>query len=98
MEYICLTLIVNKKGGADTLSLVAEVDTILARFKKQYEGKFKIEICSLIFFNLKKNYKKLLIIYTNSNTYILSIVIVQVIVRLVMEQKHYIGPRLNHEI
>ena len=37
-------VIVNKKGGADTLRLVAEVDAILERFKKQYEGQFEIYV------------------------------------------------------
>lgn len=37
-------LIVNKKGGADTLALVAEVDEIIAKFRKQYEGQFEIII------------------------------------------------------
>jgi multidrug efflux pump subunit AcrB len=35
-------LVVNKKGGADTLALVDEVNIILAKFKTQYEGKFEI--------------------------------------------------------
>ena len=37
-------LIVNKKSGADTLALVAEVDGIVERFNKQYEGQFSINI------------------------------------------------------
>jgi multidrug efflux pump subunit AcrB len=37
-------LIVNKKGGADTLALVAEVDKIIERFRTQYEGQFEIVI------------------------------------------------------
>lgn len=37
-------LIVNKKGGADTLALVAEVDAIIERFRKQYEGQFEIVV------------------------------------------------------
>lgn len=35
-------LIVNKKGGADTLALVDEVNIILEKFRSQYKGKFKI--------------------------------------------------------
>lgn len=35
-------LVVNKKGGADTLALVDEVNAIIARFKKQYEDQFQI--------------------------------------------------------
>lgn len=35
-------LIVNKKAGADTISLVHDVDTILAKFSKQYKDEFKI--------------------------------------------------------
>ncbi len=34
-------LIVNKKGGADTLGLVAEVDAILNQFKDHYKDQFK---------------------------------------------------------
>lgn len=37
-------LVVNKKAGADTLALVHDVDTILAKFQKQYEGQFEIQI------------------------------------------------------
>ncbi|MBT4791626.1 MAG: efflux RND transporter permease subunit, partial [Halobacteriovoraceae bacterium] len=37
-------LIVNKKGGSDTIALVKEVNIILARFQKQYEGQFEIKI------------------------------------------------------
>lgn len=37
-------LIVNKKGGADTLALVDEVNTIIARFRKQYAEKFDIVV------------------------------------------------------
>jgi len=35
-------LIVNKKAGADTLKLVDEVDSILAKFRDQYKDEFKI--------------------------------------------------------
>lgn len=35
-------LIVNKKGGADTLSLVDEVDKILKRYREQYKDQFQI--------------------------------------------------------
>ena len=37
-------LIVNKKGGADTLALVHEVDEIIKRFQTQYDGQFKIKV------------------------------------------------------
>lgn len=35
-------LVVNKKGGADTLALVDEVNEILVKFKTQYNNEFKI--------------------------------------------------------
>lgn len=35
-------LVVNKKAGADTLALVDEVNQIVERFKKQYDGKLEI--------------------------------------------------------
>ena len=37
-------LIVNKKGGADTLALVDEVNKIIKRFKDQYDNSLSIEI------------------------------------------------------
>lgn len=37
-------LVVNKKAGADTLALVGDVETILSKFQKQYQGQFEIKI------------------------------------------------------
>jgi multidrug efflux pump subunit AcrB len=37
-------LVVNKKAGADTLALVHDIDTIVAKFRKQYEGQYEISI------------------------------------------------------
>lgn len=37
-------LIVNKKGGADTLALVDEVNATLARFRKQYKDQFEFKV------------------------------------------------------
>jgi multidrug efflux pump subunit AcrB len=37
-------LIVNKKAGSDTLALVSDVNKIIEKFRKQYEGQFKINI------------------------------------------------------
>lgn len=37
-------LIVNKKGGADTIALVDEVSKIVTRFQKQYADKFEISV------------------------------------------------------
>jgi multidrug efflux pump subunit AcrB len=37
-------LIVTKKAGADTLKLVDEVNLIISKFSKQYEGKFKVHV------------------------------------------------------
>ncbi|MCT4641080.1 MAG: efflux RND transporter permease subunit [Bacteriovoracaceae bacterium] len=37
-------LVVNKKAGADTIELVDDVNVILERFSKQYEGQFEIKI------------------------------------------------------
>ena len=37
-------LIVNKKGGADTLALVAEVDKVIERFKEQYKGQYEFKV------------------------------------------------------
>ena len=37
-------LIVNKKGGADTLALVEEVNKIIERFQKQYKDQFEIVV------------------------------------------------------
>ncbi len=37
-------LIVNKKGGADTIALVDEVNAIVERFKEQYKDQFEITI------------------------------------------------------
>ncbi|MEX1098928.1 MAG: efflux RND transporter permease subunit, partial [Bacteriovoracaceae bacterium] len=37
-------LVVNKKGGADTIALVEEVSSIIERFKKQYKDKFEIVV------------------------------------------------------
>lgn len=65
-------LIVNKKGGADTLALVDEVNTILARFSKQYEGQFKIEIYNN---EGEKVRKKLDILASNAITGLILVVV-----------------------
>lgn len=37
-------LIVNKKGGADTIGLVTEVNQIINRFRESYKGQFEIKV------------------------------------------------------